>query len=94
MPKLMETNDFRTVSVHTLNGAEARPREWPFFREHGGGSYVMCSRNDGENMYLMFSDHVQFWERAELLCVPTHPWELVQIGNCGSPLETEKVGCY
>jgi predicted GH43/DUF377 family glycosyl hydrolase len=39
-------------------------------------------------MYLMFSDHVQFWERAELLCVPTHPWELVQIGNCGSPLET------
>ena len=88
LPKLMETNDFRTVSVHTLSGAEAQTKGMALFPRRVGGSYVMCSRNDGENMYLMFSDHVQFWERAELLCVPTHPWELVQIGNCGSPLET------
>jgi predicted GH43/DUF377 family glycosyl hydrolase len=49
----------------------------------------MCSRNDGENLYLMHSDNVHFWEHAELLRVPARPWEFVQIGNCGSPLETD-----
>ena len=48
----------------------------------------MCSRIDGENLYIMFSDIVHFWETAELLQMPRHPWEFVQIGNCGSPLET------
>ena len=53
-----------------------------------GGHYVMCSRIDGENLYIMFSDIVHFWETAELLQTPRQPWEFVQIGNCGSPLET------
>ena len=48
----------------------------------------MCSRIDGENLYIMVSDIVHFWETAELLQKPRHPWEFVQIGNCGSPLET------
>ncbi len=52
------------------------------------GHYVMCSRIDGENLYIMFSDIVHFWETAELLQTPRYPWEFVQIGNCGSPLET------
>ena len=53
-----------------------------------GGHYVMCSRIDGENLYIMVSDIVHFWETAELLQTPRCPWEFVQIGNCGSPLET------
>ena len=53
-----------------------------------GGHYAMCSRIDGENLYIMFSDIVHFWETAELLQTPRQPWEFVQIGNCGSPLET------
>ena len=48
----------------------------------------MCSRIDGENLYIMYSDIVHFWETAELLQIPKRPWEFVQIGNCGSPLET------
>ena len=48
----------------------------------------MCSRIDGENLYIMYSDIVHFWETAELLQTPRQPWEFVQIGNCGSPLET------
>ena len=53
-----------------------------------GGHYVMCSRIDGENLYIMYSDIVHFWETAEMLASAAHPWGLVQIGNCGSPLET------
>ena len=45
-------------------------------------------RIDGENLYLMYSDIIHFWESAELLRRPQYPWEFVQIGNCGSPLET------
>ena len=48
----------------------------------------MCSRIDGMNFHIMYSDIVQFWETAELLRAPKHPWELMQIGNCGSPIET------
>ena len=50
----------------------------------------MCSRIDGENLFLMYSDNVHFWETAELLQIPKNPWEFVQIGNCGSPLETSE----
>ena len=49
----------------------------------------MCSRLDGENLFIMYSDIVEFWETAELLQAPKHPWEFMQIGNCGSPIETE-----
>jgi predicted GH43/DUF377 family glycosyl hydrolase len=48
----------------------------------------MCGRIDGENLYIMFSDNVDFWESAERLRTPVQPWEFMQLGNCGSPLET------
>jgi len=88
MPQLIETADFLRLSVHTLNGARARNKGMALFPRRIDGHYVMCSRIDGENLYLMYSDMVHFWETAELLQAPRHPWELVQIGNCGSPLET------
>jgi predicted GH43/DUF377 family glycosyl hydrolase len=53
------------------------------------GRYAMLSRQDNENIYLMFSDDVHFWHERQMLLKPAFPWELVQIGNCGSPIETE-----
>ena len=53
------------------------------------GRYAALSRYDNQNTYLMFSSKVRFWDEAERLQVPKSPWELVQIGNCGSPLETD-----
>jgi predicted GH43/DUF377 family glycosyl hydrolase len=88
LPQLLETSNFHRVAVHTLNGARARNKGMALFPRKIGGHYVMCSRIDGENLYIMYSDFVHFWESATLLERPQHPWEYVQIGNCGSPLET------
>jgi predicted GH43/DUF377 family glycosyl hydrolase len=88
LPELIETSDFQKIGVHTLNGGKAQNKGLALFPRRIDGNYVMCSRIDGENLYLMFSDNVHFWESAELLQTPIRPWEFVQIGNCGSPLET------
>jgi predicted GH43/DUF377 family glycosyl hydrolase len=88
LPQLIETRDFLRVGVHTINGACAQNKGMALFPRRIGGHYAMCSRIDGENLYIMYSDIVHFWETAELLQTPSHPWEFVQIGNCGSPLET------
>ncbi|HJY04688.1 MAG TPA: hypothetical protein VJ323_00155, partial [Bryobacteraceae bacterium] len=53
------------------------------------GRYAMLSRQDNENIYIMFSDNVHFWNECTPLLKPTFPWELVQLGNCGSPIETD-----
>jgi predicted GH43/DUF377 family glycosyl hydrolase len=88
LPQLIETRDFLEIGVHTVNGARAQNKGMALFPRRIGGHYVMCSRIDGENLYIMLSDIVHFWETAELLQTPRYPWEFVQIGNCGSPLET------
>jgi predicted GH43/DUF377 family glycosyl hydrolase len=88
LPQLIETRDFLRIGVHTINGACARNKGMALFPRRIDGHYVMCSRIDGENLYIMFSDIVHFWESAQLLDTPRYPWGLVQIGNCGSPLET------
>jgi predicted GH43/DUF377 family glycosyl hydrolase len=54
-----------------------------------GGKFAMLSRHDGESLYFLTSDHVRSWNEAKELRVPSNPWEIVQIGNCGSPIETE-----
>jgi predicted GH43/DUF377 family glycosyl hydrolase len=88
LPQLIETRDFLKVGVHTINGACAQNKGMALFPRRIGGHYVMCSRIDGENLYIMYSDIVHFWETASLLQAPKYPWEFVQVGNCGSPLET------
>ena len=88
LPELIETDDFLHIGVHTLNGAKAQNKGLALFPRRIDGHYVMCSRIDGENLYIMYSDIVHFWESAELLQIPRQPWEFVQIGNCGSPIET------
>ena len=88
LPQLMQMTDFRKISIHTLNGACAQNKGMALFPRRVDGHYCMCSRIDGENMYIMLSDILQFWETAEVLQAPKHPWEFIQVGNCGSPLET------
>ncbi len=88
LPMLMETPDFRTFCIHTLNGACVQNKGMALFPRRIGGHYAMCSRIDGRNLYLMFSDLVHFWESATILARPRYPWEWRLIGNCGSPHET------
>ena len=49
----------------------------------------MISRQDGENISIMFSEKLHFWHKRQILLRPSYPWEMIQLGNCGSPIETE-----
>ena len=89
MPELVETSDFLNFQFITLNGLAAENKGMALFPRKVGGAYVMLSRQDNENIYLMFSDNIHFWNERKLLLTPRFPWELVQLGNCGSPIETD-----
>ncbi len=88
VPELMQTNDFLRFRMITLNGKCAKDKGMALFPRRIRGNYMMVSRIDGERLYLMSSKNVHFWEDADLLAEPTEPWEAVQIGNCGPPIET------
>jgi len=89
LPQLIETADFVSFRVSTLNGTYARNKGMALFPRRIDGKYVMLARSDRENTYLMRSDNVRFWNETKMLQAPRHPWELIQIGNCGSPIETQ-----
>jgi predicted GH43/DUF377 family glycosyl hydrolase len=89
MPELVETADFIDFRFISLNGPAAENKGMAIFPRKIGGRYVMLSRQDNENIYLMFSDNVHFWNDRSVLLKPAFPWELVQLGNCGSPIETD-----
>jgi predicted GH43/DUF377 family glycosyl hydrolase len=89
VPELVETSDFLNFRFITLNGPAAENKGMAIFPRKIGGRYAMLSRQDNENIYLMFSDNVHFWNERSVLLKPAFPWELVQLGNCGSPIETD-----
>jgi predicted GH43/DUF377 family glycosyl hydrolase len=89
MPELVETSNFLHFRFITLNGPAAQNKGMALFPRKIGGLYAMLSRQDNENIYVMFSDNVHFWNERTLLLKPAFPWELVQLGNCGSPIETD-----
>jgi predicted GH43/DUF377 family glycosyl hydrolase len=72
-----------------LNGPAAENKGMALFPRKINGLYAMLSRQDNENIYLMFSPDVYYWYERKLLLRPEFPWELVQIGNCGPPIETD-----
>jgi predicted GH43/DUF377 family glycosyl hydrolase len=88
LPQLLETLDFNLFRVITLNGKAVQNKGMALFPRKIGGKYVMLSRQDGENTHIMFSDNLHFWQESEVIHEPGMPWEFVQVGNCGSPLET------
>ncbi len=89
LPQLIETEDFVSFTISTLNGAAAQNKGMALFPRRIGGKYVMLSRKDRENLHLATSNDVRFWNEVTELHKPSRSWELQQIGNCGSPLETD-----
>jgi predicted GH43/DUF377 family glycosyl hydrolase len=88
-PELVETSDFLLFRFITLNGPAAKNKGMALFPRKIDGLYAMLSRQDNENIYFVLSDNVHFWYESKALLKPMFPWELVQLGNCGSPIETE-----
>jgi len=89
LPQFIETPDFLHFKFITLNGPAVQNKGMALFPRKIKGQYAMLSRQDYENIYLMFSDHPHFWHATQLLLKPKFPWEFIQLGNCGSPIETE-----
>ncbi len=89
VPQLIETEDFLTFSIGTLYGVAAQNKGMALFPRRVNGKYVMLSRRDRENLHIATSDNVRFWDDVTEVYRPSHPWELLHMGNCGSPLETE-----
>ncbi len=90
LPMLLHTSDFKRIEFASLNGSAVLNKGMALFPRKINGQYVMCSRIDGENLFISKSEFVHFWESAEKLIAPRHPWELMQIGNCGAPIETDE----
>lgn len=88
-PQLMETTDFCRFRVQTLGGSGIHNKGMALFPRRIDGRYAMLSRQDDENMFLMFSEDLHFWSDPEVLLRPQQCWEMVKVGNCGSPLETD-----
>ena len=88
LPMLLHTRDFQRIEFASLNGAAVANKGMALFPRKINGKYVMCSRIDGENLFISMSDSVHFWETYQMLIGPRYPWELMQIGNCGAPIET------
>jgi predicted GH43/DUF377 family glycosyl hydrolase len=89
LPQLIETVDFQSFRIATLNGRAAVNKGIAIFPRRIAGRYAALARCDGESNYVMQSDHVRFWHDAEEIQLPARPWELMQIGNAGAPIETE-----
>lgn len=89
MPKLLQTADFYNFKIRPLHGAGAKNKNLALFPRKVNGNYTMLARIDGSNNYIMHSNNINVWEEPQLLQTPLHPWEFIQVGNCGSPLETE-----
>jgi len=89
LPQLLETTDFLSFRARTLNGRAVQNKGMAIFPRRIDGRYAMISRQDDENLFLMFSDNPHFWSDPRILRRPSQPWEMVKIGNCGSPIETE-----
>jgi predicted GH43/DUF377 family glycosyl hydrolase len=88
--EMIRTRDFRTFELAPMSGPAARNKGMALFPRKIGGWYTMVGRQDGENLYLIRSHSLTRWGEGELLMTPEYPWEMVQIGNCGSPIEVEE----
>ena len=88
--ELMRTDDFRTFVLTPMGGPAARNKGMALFPRKVGGCYCMIGRQDGENVFLIRSDRIDQWGEGELLLTPEYSWEMVQLGNCGSPIELDE----
>lgn len=90
LPQLIETEDFLHFRILTLNGSAVQNKGMALFPRRIGGRYAMLSRQDDENLFIMFSYSPHYWSDPRMILRPAEMWESVKIGNCGSPIETEQ----
>jgi predicted GH43/DUF377 family glycosyl hydrolase len=88
--ELIETSDFMSFRLAPLKGAATRNKGMALFPRKIGGKYAMIARQDNENLYLIYSDDLYTWDGGQAVLKPEFPWEFVQIGNCGSPIELDE----
>ena len=89
LPQMFVTEDFRHFKFTTLNGLGAQNKGMALFPRKINGRYAMLSRQDGESLFLTTSDNLHFWPETRRILEPVYPWEVVKVGNCGSPIETK-----
>ena len=87
--EFLETTDFRSFRMTPLDGSASRNKGMALFPRKIGGRYAMIGRQDNENLYLIYSDDLYSWDGGQSILQPEYPWEFVQIGNCGSPIELD-----
>jgi predicted GH43/DUF377 family glycosyl hydrolase len=88
--ELLRTRDFRDFTLTPIKGGAGRNKGMALFPRKIGGQFLMIGRQDGKNLYVLRSDKIDEWEGGDLLLEPKFPWELVQIGNCGAPIELDE----
>jgi predicted GH43/DUF377 family glycosyl hydrolase len=86
--KIIETEDFISFRLRQLYGKAALDKGMAFFPEKINGKYALISRQGGESISLMYSDDLYYWDTYKIIQEPEREWELLQIGNCGSPVKT------
>ena len=88
--ELLQTDDFVSFRMRPLGGSAARNKGMALFPRKLDGRYAMIGRQDNENLYLIYSDDLHSWDGGQPILRPEWPWEFVQIGNCGSPIELDE----
>jgi predicted GH43/DUF377 family glycosyl hydrolase len=88
--ELLETSDFLSFRMTPLQGSAAQNKGMALFPRKLNGKYAMIARQDNENLYLIYSDDLYTWDGGRAILKPQFPWEFVQIGNCGSPIELDE----
>jgi predicted GH43/DUF377 family glycosyl hydrolase len=88
--ELIETRDFLSFRMSPLAGTAAKNKGMALFPRQVGSQYAMIARQDNENLYLIYSDDLYTWNGGRAILRPKFPWEFVQIGNCGSPIELDE----
>ena len=88
--ELIETSDFLTFRMSPLQGTAAPNKGMALFPRKIDGKYAMIARQDNENLYLIYSEDLHKWDGGQAVLRPQFPWEFVQIGNCGSPIELDE----
>jgi predicted GH43/DUF377 family glycosyl hydrolase len=88
-PRILETTDFLKFKVSSLKGSEVVNKGFALFPRKIDGKYSMLSRQDNENNFIMFSDDLYTWNSKKMIMEPEYPWDFIQLGNCGSPIETD-----
>ncbi len=89
LPKLISTTDFYNFKILPVNGKIALNKGMALFPRKINGKFAMLCRIDGFNNYIAFSDNLRVWNKAKMIQQPKYPWEFVQMGNAGSPIETK-----